>query len=292
MKLGQASRTAVMVCSGRAVASARRLDDRFQDPTALALLPEDARERALRYLARGRPRSAGELFEYLRMPTLAAVMTVRTLAIDDALVAAAAPQLVILGAGLDGRAYRMPALRASVVFEVDHPDSQRDKRERAAQLTPMARDIRFVPVDFARDSLDAALTRAGHDATQATTFIWEGVVMYLSQDAIDATLSVIERRSAPGSRLIVVYHVPSWLLAAIGPMVRRLGEPLRSRSTPADMRRLLARYGYEVEHDDHVAGFAERLSPRLARDVAFAKHLHIVIADRRECARVQSQNRS
>ena len=57
-------------------------------------------------------------------------MTVRSLAIDDAIAAAKNPQLVIQGAGLDGRAFRMPELRDKVVFEVDHPDSQRDKRAR------------------------------------------------------------------------------------------------------------------------------------------------------------------
>ena len=267
-----------MVCSGRAIADARRLDERLRDPTAFVLLPDDARERVSRYLARALPRSLGGIFDLLHMPTLSAVMAVRTLAIDDAIVAAAAPQLVILGAGLDGRSYRMPELRDTVVFEVDHPDSQRDKRARAAQLTQAARDVRFVPVDFARDSLDDALARAGHDATQPTTFIWEGVVMYLTDAAIDATLSVVARRSAPGSRLVIAYHVPSWLLAAIGPVVRLLGEPLRSHSTVDEMRRLLERHQYKVERDLSVASFAKLLTPQLARETAFAKHLHIVIA--------------
>ena len=270
-----------MVCAGRAVAHAQPMDPRFRDPTALALLPEAARERVLRYLARQRPRSLGESVEFLRMPALAAVMAARSLAIDDAIVAAANPQLVILGAGLDGRAFRMPELRDSVVFEVDHPDSQRDKRAQAAQLQAVARDVRFVPVDFTRDSLADALTRAGHDATRPTTFVWEGVVMYLTQAEIESTLSVIAQRSAAGSRLIILYHVPSWILVAVGLMLRRLGEPLRSRSTVAQMQALLARYQFQVERDVDVATFGKQLSPRLARAVAFAKHLQIVIADRR-----------
>ena len=119
------------------------------------------------------------------------MMVARTVAIDDAVRAATAPQVVILGAGLDGRAWRMPELRDVTVFEVDHPDSQRVKRARVSALEPVARDIRFVPVDFTRDRLDDALAAAGHDATRATTWIWEGVVMYLELSDIDATLSVI-----------------------------------------------------------------------------------------------------
>ena len=65
-----------------------------------------------------------------------------------------ARQVVILGAGLDGRAWRMPELRAAVVFEVDHPDTQREKVARAAALVRVAREVRYVPVDFTRDRLD------------------------------------------------------------------------------------------------------------------------------------------
>jgi methyltransferase (TIGR00027 family) len=268
-----------MVCSGRAVANERRMHERFHDPTALALLPEPARESVLRYLARGWPRGLHELVSFIRMQPLAAVMAVRTLAIDDAIVAAAAPQLVILGAGLDGRAYRMSELRDCVVFEVDHPDSQREKRERAAQLTATAREVHFVPVDFARDSLDDALAQAGHDPTKPTTFVWEGVVMYLPEEAIAATLRVIDRRSAPGSRLIIVYHVPSWMLLTIAPLVRRLGEPLRSQTTPAEMSRLLERHDYRVVRDAAVSDFAKQGPPELARVAGFATHLHVVIAE-------------
>ena len=93
---------------------------------------------------------------------------------------AGAPQVVILGAGLDGRAWRMPELRDVTVFEVDHPDSQREKAARAAALLRVAREVRFVPVDFTRDRLDEPLAAAGHDPARPTTWIWEGVVMYLT----------------------------------------------------------------------------------------------------------------
>ena len=115
------------------------------------------------------------------------MMVSRTVAIDEAVRAAASPQVVILGAGLDGRAWRMQELRDVTVFEVDHPDSQRVKRARVSALQQVARDVRFVPVDFTRDRLDDALAAAGHDATRPTTWIWEGVVMYLELADIEAT---------------------------------------------------------------------------------------------------------
>src|SRR5207245_167359 len=133
----------------------------------------------------------------------AQMMAVRTVAIDEEVRAAAAPQVVILGAGFDGRAWRMPELAGTVVFEVDHPDTQRDKVARAAALPRLAREIRFVPVDFTRESLEEKLAAAGHDPARPTTWLWEGVVMYLTRPEIQATLAVVARRSTPGSRLVI-----------------------------------------------------------------------------------------
>ena len=183
------------------------------------------------------------------------MMVARTIAIDEAVRAAASPQVVILGAGLDGRAWRMPELRDVTVFEVDHPDSQREKQARAAALQRIAREVRFVPVDFARDRLDDALAAAGHDPARPTTWVWEGVVMYLERADIEATLAVIQRRSAPGSRLVLhVRALGRCCCALIGLLVRRLGEPLRSLFTPEQMRALLARHGFAVARDEEPAG--------------------------------------
>lgn len=116
-------------------------------------------------------------------------MAVRTVAVDDAVRAAANSQLVILGAGLDGRAWRMPELSGVDVFEVDHPASQLDKRERVAGLQATAGSLRFVPVDLARAALGPALAAAGHDESRPTTWVLEGVIPYLSAgDVVDRPL--------------------------------------------------------------------------------------------------------
>ena len=68
--------------------------------------------------------------------------------------------------------------------------------------------------------------------------------MYLDRDEIETTLRIVEDRSAPGSRLIVAYHQPAWMLLLAAVIVRRLGEPIRTVLTPHQMRELLARYGF------------------------------------------------
>ena len=106
----------------------------------------------------------------------------------------------------------MRELVTSLVFEVDHADSQQQKLQRVASLTRVAREVRFVPVDFRRGDLAHALEAAGHDPHLPTAWLWEGVVMYLDRDEIKTTLRILEDRSAPGSRLIVAYHQPAWML--------------------------------------------------------------------------------
>jgi methyltransferase (TIGR00027 family) len=208
------------------------------------------------------------------------VMVPRTVAIDDAIREARSPQLVIVGAGLDGRAWRMPELDGVVVFEVDHPDSQRDKKARAAALTRAASEVRFVAVDFQHDDLNTALSDAGHDTSRPTTWIWEGVVMYLSPAEVERTLATIRRRSAPQSRVVVLYHAPALILHLVRPLLRRLGEPLRSHHTQEAMSALLGSYGFDVVRDEDVATIGARLSHELAKTTKFAKHLRLVVADR------------
>jgi methyltransferase (TIGR00027 family) len=280
MEPGRASQTAVLVCMGRAAAHGTTPVARFADPTALALLPDDARARVERFRAGTAPKGVRARLEQAILGRRSKMMVVRTVAIDDAVRAAASPQLVILGAGLDGRAWRMPELRDVIVFEIDHPDSQRDKQARVAALAQAARDVRFVPVDFAGDALDDALTSAGHDPARPTTWVWEGVVMYLTPADVEATLAVIERRSAAGSRLIVAYHSPALMLRFVGLIVRRLGEPLRSAFTADALRALLAKHGFGVIQDEDLPTIAATLSADIAHATRVMKHLRIATADR------------
>jgi len=265
---------------GRAAAHDLPASPRFSDPTAMALLPDDARARVERFRSGEAPRGMRERLSRAYLARQSRIMVARTIAIDEAVRAAAAPQLVILGAGLDGRAWRMPELADVTVFEVDHPDSQRDKRARVAALTSTAREVRFVPVDFGRDRLDDALAAAGHDPARPTAWIWEGVVMYLTPAEVEATLAVVARRSAPASRLVVLYHSPAHILAIIGLITRRLGEPLRSAWTADQMRALLARHGFQLARDEEVSAIGARLSPELGRATSVARHLRVATADR------------
>jgi methyltransferase (TIGR00027 family) len=282
MQPGRESQTAVMVAMGRAAAHGITPVTRFSDPTAMVLLPEDARRRLSQFRAGQAPqgrraRLAARFFHYRTQ-----MMVARTVAIDDAIRAAGARQLVLLGAGLDGRAWRMPELGESIVWEVDHPDSQARKRSRAAALTQTAREVRFVPVDFTRDPLGDALAAAGHDPAAPTTWVWEGVVMYLTRAEVDATLAVVSARSAPGSHLVILYHCPApLLLGLIGLLLRRLGEPLRSSFANWEMAAVLHSHGFEVLRDEGLPAIGGALGGEVAAATKGMTHMRIVTAVRR-----------
>jgi len=215
------------------------------------------------------------------MTARAAMMAVRTMVIDEAVRETNAPQVVILGAGYDGRAWRMPELRDAVVLEVDHPATQELKRERVSALERVAREVRFVAVDFTKDDLDAKLAEAGHDASRPTMWIWEGVVMYLTPEEVDATLAIVARRSAPKSAIAIVYHAPGGLvLRLVGFFVRRMGEPFRSKFTKAEMRALLARHGFDAKRDEDLPEATERIAPSLVARSRKVKHMRLVTAVR------------
>jgi methyltransferase (TIGR00027 family) len=262
-----ASRTAVLVCQGRAAADGRTVPDRFADPVAARLLRGAERTPVEQVRASAQPAGWGERMAYEKVRACAELMVPRTVAIDEALGARGAGQLVVLGAGLDTRAWRLAGLARTDVWEVDHPASQQDKRARLAEAEPAlaARSVRFVPVDFAVDDLGAALDAAGHDPSAPTTWLWEGVVPYLTRDQVRATVAALAARTAAGSALVVNYQAPS-ARAALGRLLARVlrgsatsGEPWRSLWRPERMAALLAAHGLAVASDRSLLDLAHDL---------------------------------
>lgn len=298
-----ASRTAVLVCQGRAAADGRVATDRFADPVSMQLLRAAERTPVGQVRASTPPQGWQARTAYESVRACADVVVPRTVAIDEALRTRATGQLVILGAGLDTRAWRLAELARTDVWEVDHPASQRDKRARLAEaalvargadedsrpsveLPAMARSVRFTPVDFAVDDLAAALDAAGHDPAAPTTWLWEGVVPYLTRDEVRATVAALAARTVAGSSLVINYQAPSAKAAAGRLLARVLGssvtssEPWRSLWRPEQMAALLEEYGLRVVSDDSLLSLAHRLGGP-ARGQASLKSGRVAVAESR-----------
>jgi len=261
MKRDRPSRTAHLVALGRALADLglSHVPD-FHDPTARFFLNEKGKQSLAKIEHEAREGRAGVRLQAAR--GMADMIAVRTAAIDTAVrsaIAAGATQLVILGAGYDGRAWRMSTLAGVKVFEVDRSATQEDKRARVAQLPPPLGVVSFVSIDFERESLESVLESAGHDRSLPTCWIWEGVVMYLTRDAMLATLAAIAGRSATSSTLIVNYHTAHQ--GFIRHLIFRLiGEPQISFWTPDEMAADLRQVGFVVREDSAMRDWNQRFA--------------------------------
>ncbi len=206
--MSQHSRTAEYMAFFRALESARRRKLRlFTDPFANRFLKPSFRLAAamarLPFL-----NSAMSRFIDRRWPGARASGVARTRYIDEVLqdaIGAGASQVVILGAGFDSRAYRIPGLANIHVVEVDHPDTsltkQRFMRRILGDLPP---HVSFTAIDFNRDNPADVMRLSGLDLSRPIFFLWEGVTSYLTEAAVDATLSAIATAAA-NSRVLFTY---------------------------------------------------------------------------------------
>lgn len=283
----RASRTAVLLCQGRAAADGLVAPGRFADPVAATLLRADELVPVRLVRAGVVPAEWAARVDCETVRAAAEVLVPRTVAVDDAVRGRPAAQVVVLGAGLDARPWRLAELAGAAVFEVDHPASQQDKRARVGDRPPRCGSLAYVPVDLARDDLAPALAAAGHRPEQPTTWVWEGVLAYLRPIDVATTAAAVGALSAPGSRLVVSYQTPGMSpvagrLVARGraALARRPGpgeEPHRSSWTPAALRGLLAGNGYTVTADEDLLTVAERLGAPVRRR-SWLRTFHVATA--------------
>ncbi|SDE29526.1 class I SAM-dependent methyltransferase [Sporomusa acidovorans] len=136
----------------------------------------------------------------------------RTKYIDDSLQAAienGIGQVVILGAGLDTRPYRLPGRGQIKFFEVDMPSIQEYKKKKVENyLGSLPGNVVFIPIDFNIQTLDEVFTGKGLDFSKPVVYIWEGVTPYITEEAVSNTLRFISR-SSPGSIVVFTYILKS-----------------------------------------------------------------------------------
>jgi methyltransferase (TIGR00027 family) len=161
-------------------------------------------------------------------------------------------QIVLLGAGYDGRALRFGGGPVRW-FEVDLPALQSDKRRRLGALGIEPTGIAYVGVDLVTGDLGAALAAAGHDPDRPTLFVCEGLLASLTLEATVSLCETLRARAAPESALVVDFSVapevrPSVraLRAAADLMLALAGEPRRHEFRPDDPQKLMAVTGWRV----------------------------------------------
>ena len=107
-------------------------------------------------------------------------------------------------------------------------------------------------MDFERQTLAEGLEAAGFDFGEPAVFSWIGVTMYLTHDAITATLDTVALCPA-GTRVVLTYNLPKHALQAMGAttdmvlanIAADMGEPIVSLFLPDEIDRLVRDHGFD-----------------------------------------------
>jgi methyltransferase (TIGR00027 family) len=218
----------------------------IQDPWGDRLVPPEIRETV-----------PDELLA--RSPAFADVIT-RTRFAEDALqaaVARGARQYVLIGAGFDSFALRIPGYARQIeIFELDHPATQEFKLQRIRACNiEVPPTVHFVAVNFAQEGVADALSRSPFRADRLSFFSWLGVTMYLTREANLATLKSVAGCALPDSELVFTYmderifdSKPAGFLA-LKERVAAMGEPFLSGFDPRSLEQELLNCGLELRED-------------------------------------------
>jgi methyltransferase (TIGR00027 family) len=229
---GTASHTARSVAARRL--EYERVAAPYGDPAADEALTGD--------VAGGLVPARNRMHEYIRART-AFFDRVVVSAIDRGIA-----QVVIGGAGYDGRAFRYakPGVRW---FEVDHPATQADKLERIARLGLATPQVRFIAADFTADPVAEPLLVAGLDPARPALFLFEGVAVYLERQENERVLGEFREVAQAGGLLAISVSVggaTSQARAGFQRRVAEVGEPARTVLTFGQAADLLSAAGWKT----------------------------------------------
>jgi len=258
---GKPSRTAYMTAVQRGYHNATAPEPKIlRDDLALAVAGVNRLEEAEVFIS-----NMVETFAALSDPETAktfmgridAAVCMRSRVVEEKLAMArerGLKQLVILGAGLDTTAYRRTDLTQGLqVFEVDHPSTQMWKRDQlTAANIGIPQNVTFVAFDFETHTLAEALEAGSVQSDMMTFFTWLGVHMYLSDEAVKATLGVMGAYPK-GSEVVMDFISPSYVLEDAVPessvdylqdVVSKMGEPIKSKYYESELEEILKSVGF------------------------------------------------
>jgi methyltransferase (TIGR00027 family) len=267
MQAGQPSRTALGAAGHRAAHQVLERGFIFNDPLAVRILGDDA----------------NAIIEHARSDAstrpLRLFIAARSRYAEDSLrsaVACGVRQVVVLGAGLDTLAYRSDPRVNLRIYEVDHPSTQEWKRARLSTAgIAVPRSLTYTPVDFEHESVAQNLAASGFDATRPAFFTWLGVVPYLTEDAVLATLGFIASLSG-GAHVVFDYANPPHAMSGaaraihdkLAARVLSVGEKFHTYWETERLHARLRELGYRQIEDLGPVDIAARFLPGRAGAVS------------------------
>ncbi len=144
-------------------------------------------------------------------------------------------QIVLLGAGLDTRAYRFKPLLINkhTIFEVDFETVNRYKEEILQEEEPLCHMVRISADISMVNNLMSKLREAGFLSNIPTFWILEGLVYYLEKDLIISLLNEMAKISGEESKLFVDVCVPMLAMMEFGPFARHFLWGIKKQDVPS-----------------------------------------------------------
>ena len=212
----------------------------------------------------------------------------RTRYIDDTvqtILSKGIKQCVILGTGLDTRAYRLPEMEQVKVFEVDLPAVQNNKKKKIEKhFGRLPENITYIPINFDTQTLEAVFIATTFDSSIPTLFIWEGVTQYISDEAIRKVLS-FAGKSVSGSVIIFSYVLKSVIERRSDiPNADKMMDAVAKRSPwifglePSNLQTYLQPFHLALIADVENADYQEKYLKPLKRNLTVFKGEHVVQA--------------
>ncbi|MBT8162839.1 MULTISPECIES: SAM-dependent methyltransferase [Arthrobacter] len=147
-------------------------------------------------------------------------LPVRTRYFDDRITAATRKdcQIVLLGAGMDTRAFRLPLSASCTVFEIDYAEALTQKEALLRAELPVC-ERRCVPADLS-GPWTQALLKAGFDRRKPTIWVAEGLFFYLTGSVVESLLRDTASLSAGGATFLAdLFGTGLLALESMAPLV-------------------------------------------------------------------------
>ena len=166
-------------------------------------------------------------------------------------------QYVICGAGMDTFAFRNdnPNIK---IFELDHPDTGRYKRERIKELEwNIPKNLVFVPIDFSKDDMNEELLKAGFNPEIPSFFAILGVSYYLTLPVFEQTIKKISELCRTTAKIVFDYPDETTLkeknserVHTLADITEKLGEKMLHGYSFSEINFVLDKYGFEIEEHE------------------------------------------
>lgn len=198
-------------------------------------------------------------------------------------------QYVICGAGNDTFAFRNenPNIK---VFEIDHPDTQRYKLDKIRELEwIIPENVKYVPVDFAKDDLLTKLIAYGFEYREPSVFAIPGVTYYLTLPVFEETLDNMSRIASKESRVIFDFPDETTFLEdapervkTLSTITEGLGEKMKHGYSYEEIKEALSRHSLFVDEHESPEDIENNYFKNRADNMTAFENVHFISAGKAE----------